>query len=247
MQTHRDQEIVAWIGRTGAATAEHVRARFGMCQSRAYARLRVLVAGGLLDHEQLLYRQSGLYLATREGLRWAGLGQLPVKRISVAGFAHDREVAGVGVVLESAAPAWRLIYERELRVREREEGRALASVSLGEGPGGAPVLHRPDLALLSPSGRDARRRGRARRQGSASTARAYARARHLRHVHVCGFAITRSEDCELARPVQCASSSCLSSCAKRARAHNSSAESLQRRHGCSRLRPPRALDGSHCA
>ncbi len=74
MQTHRDQEIVGWLGRVGAASAEQVRARFGMCQSRAYARLRVLVAGGLLDHKQLLYREAGLYVVTRRacaGRAWS--------------------------------------------------------------------------------------------------------------------------------------------------------------------------------
>lgn len=62
MQTARDQEIVRFIARVGAASAEHVRARFGMCQSRAYARLRVLVKDGLLEHHQLPHR-----LAERDG------------------------------------------------------------------------------------------------------------------------------------------------------------------------------------
>jgi len=59
VQTARDQEIVAFIGRVGAASAEHVQAQFGMCQSRAYARLRVLVRDGLLEHKQLLHRVPG--------------------------------------------------------------------------------------------------------------------------------------------------------------------------------------------
>ncbi len=186
MQTHRDQEIVGWLGRVGAATAEHVRARFGMCQSRAYARLRVLVAGGLLDQEQLLYREAGLYVATRRGLRWAGLTQLPVQRVSVAGFAHAREVSGAAVALQAAAPAWRQLSERELRVLERERGRLIASVSLGRGPGGSPALHRPDLALLGGAGDvlaievELAVKAPARLR---AIARAYARARHLRHVY----------------------------------------------------------------
>lgn len=35
MQTHRDAEIVGWLGRIGAASAEHVMARFQMGRSWA--------------------------------------------------------------------------------------------------------------------------------------------------------------------------------------------------------------------
>jgi hypothetical protein len=38
MHTERDREIVVWIGRLGAAGAEHVMERFAM-GCRAYARL----------------------------------------------------------------------------------------------------------------------------------------------------------------------------------------------------------------
>lgn len=72
-----------FIGRVGAASAEDVRERFGMCQSRAYARLRMLVKDGLLEHKQLLHRAPGLYTATRQGLRWAGLADLSVQRLGL--------------------------------------------------------------------------------------------------------------------------------------------------------------------
>jgi hypothetical protein len=35
MQTHRDAEIVDWIGRLGAAGAEHVMSRFSLSRSVA--------------------------------------------------------------------------------------------------------------------------------------------------------------------------------------------------------------------
>ncbi len=69
---------------------------------------------------------------------------------------------------------------------EREAGRQLASVSLGVGPGGVPVLHRPDLALLGRGGEalavevELAVKAPARLR---AIARAYARARHLRHVY----------------------------------------------------------------
>jgi hypothetical protein len=178
VQTARDQEIVGFIARFGAASAEHVQAQFAMCQSRAYVRLGVLVRDGLLEHKQLLHRVPGLYVATRAGLRWAGLGQLSVQRLSPGGFRHAWALTSAAVELSAAVPEWQLLSERELRAREREEERLIASVSLGER---AP-LHRPDLALFG--GEDevvaievelavkAPRRLRA-------IARAYARARHL--------------------------------------------------------------------
>ena len=88
MQTNRDKEIVDWIGGLGAAGAEHVMRRFAMGRTSAYARLNSLVAGGLLEHRQLLYGKPGLYLASAEGLRWCGLERLGIYRVSAAGFAR---------------------------------------------------------------------------------------------------------------------------------------------------------------
>jgi hypothetical protein len=181
VQTARDQEIVRFIGRVGGASAEHVEACFGMCQSRAYARLRLLVKDGLLEHKQLLHRVPGLYVATREGLRWAGLGALSVQHISPGGFRHAWELTSAAVALGAGAPAWQLFSERELRVSEREQDRTIASISLGE-PAGGRSAHRPDLALIGAEGdvvavevELAVKAPRRLRQ----ICRGYARARHL--------------------------------------------------------------------
>ncbi|HST33315.1 MAG TPA: helix-turn-helix domain-containing protein [Solirubrobacteraceae bacterium] len=69
MQTARDQEIVGWIARLGAAGAEHVQARFGMGRSQAYSRLSALTREGLLEQKRLLHRTPGLHVASCEGLR----------------------------------------------------------------------------------------------------------------------------------------------------------------------------------
>jgi hypothetical protein len=55
VQTERYREIVDWIGRVGAAGAQHVMRRFGMGRSWGYARL---VADGLLEQRSVLYRQA---------------------------------------------------------------------------------------------------------------------------------------------------------------------------------------------
>jgi hypothetical protein len=186
MQTERDAEIVRWLGRIGAASAEHVMARFGMGRSWAYDRLSRLVRDGLLEQKTLLYRQPGLYIATAEGLRWTLQERLGVYRVGPGSFIHAAEVASTAVALYRALPEWGQMSERELRVREAEEERLIASVRVGELPGGRPALHRLDLALI---GRDNRVLAievelsiKAPRRLQA-IARAYARARYLHHVY----------------------------------------------------------------
>jgi hypothetical protein len=88
MQTKKDAEIVGWIGALGAASAEHVMGRFQMGRSWAYARLERLTADGLLEQRALLYQRPGLYVATRAGLRWRGLGSLGVCSVRPGGFEH---------------------------------------------------------------------------------------------------------------------------------------------------------------
>lgn len=152
MQTTRDAQIVAWIGRIGAAGAEHVRERFAMSSSPVYRRLLSLTTAGLLEHHSVLYGWPGMYTATSSGLRWQGMGRLPVFHVRPGGFEHAWRVATVAVALHRALPGWRVIGEREIGMLEGEEGRLLASVRTGSA-GGRALLHRPDLGVLGPSGR----------------------------------------------------------------------------------------------
>ncbi len=186
MQTGKDAEIVGWIGRIGAAGAEHVMARFGIGRSWCYARLRSLVAEGLLAQRMLLYRQPGLYLATAGGLRWRGLQRLGINRLSTGGFQHACEVASAATALHRGLPGRELLSEREIRAAESDRGELVASVRVGELPGGRPALHRPDLALISPDGRvvamEVEMSVKAPRR-LAAICRGYARARHIHQVY----------------------------------------------------------------
>lgn len=185
MHTERDQEIVTWIGRLGAAGAEHVMERFQMGRSWAYARLSDLVAGGLLEQHALLYRQPGLYVATAEGLRWCGLQRLGVYRMGAGGFVHAREVAAA-LALERGFPARPVLSEREIRVQERAEGQPVASAKLAELPSGRAFLHRPDLAVVSPGepvvAVEVELSQKAPRR-LAAICRGWARARHIEAVY----------------------------------------------------------------
>jgi hypothetical protein len=178
--------MVGWVGRVGAAGAEHVMARFEMGRSWAYARLCRLVADGLLEQRTLLYRQPGLYVASAEGLRWCGMERLGVYRVGPGGFQHAREVATVAVALHQGLPGWEVWSEREIRAAESERGELVASVRVGELPGGRPALHRPDLAAVSPDGRtvavEVELSVKAPRR-LAGICRGYARARHIERAY----------------------------------------------------------------
>jgi hypothetical protein len=215
MQTEKDAGIVGWVGRLGAAEAEHVMGRFDMGRSWAYTRLSRLVKDGLLEQRTLLYRQPGLYLATVDGLRWQGLGRLGVYRVSPGGFQHAQEVATAAVSLYHALPGWEMLSEREIRVRESDRGELIASARLGELPGGRPALHRPDLALVSPQGNvvvvEVELSTKAPRR-LAAICRAWARARHISGVYYLAppvvaraveraIAETRSEDRIVVLPI----------------------------------------------
>lgn len=114
MVTARDRDIVEWVGRLGAASAEHVMARFGMGRTAAYRRLSACVAVGVLEPVRLLHGRPALYVATREGLRWVELTLRPA-RLSPGGVQHATSCADVAVVLHEAAPHGRLVSDRELR------------------------------------------------------------------------------------------------------------------------------------
>jgi hypothetical protein len=142
------RSIVNWIGRVGAAGAEHLMGRFKMSRSCAYEHLSRLVWDGLLEQKVLLYRKPGLYVATAEGLRRCGLEQLVTYRVSSGGFEHAQEVASAAVALHAGFPGWELLSEREIRAKESERAELVASARLGELPGGRPALHRPDLTHI---------------------------------------------------------------------------------------------------
>jgi hypothetical protein len=152
MLTNRDTEILDWIGGLGAAGAEHVEVRFGMKDITTYRRLAGLVREQLLAHHRLLYQRPGLYVATRKALHWRGPSGLPVCPVTPGTFEHTWQVAGAAAALARDLSGWQVWSERELRWHEREERKPLVSARVGT-KGERDLLHRPDLALISPQGR----------------------------------------------------------------------------------------------
>lgn len=185
MQTERDARIAEWIGRMGAVGVKHVSEQFGMHPEIARARLQSLAADRLLELHMILYHRPGLYCATRRGLHWQGLSRLGVYRVSPGGYEHAWQVAAAAVALNRELPDWRLLGEREIRAIEIDERELLASIRLA-GSEYKAIHHRPDLALISPSGGLVSIEVERSVKGASVLARicrSWARARHVEHVY----------------------------------------------------------------
>jgi hypothetical protein len=150
--TDRDRQIVRWGGVLGAAGAEDIMQRFAMGRTVAYRRLRVLVQAGLLDRARVLHAHPTLYVATRDGLAFAGLPQVQPATVGPASVRHWTLCARLAVVLEAAERGYRVWGEPQLRAAEHAAGHPIASATLGTLPDGRPRLRRPDLVLTPRSG-----------------------------------------------------------------------------------------------
>jgi len=144
---HNDRDLVAFVGRHGAVSIEQVMSASGIGQTAAYRRVAGLVAAGLLERLQLLRGEPTLLKATRQGLRYAGLGMAPAV-ISPGSIAHWLRCTSAAIDLEAASGPHRVITVRELIAAERHEERPIASAVIGRLPDGRPRLHRPDLVVL---------------------------------------------------------------------------------------------------
>jgi hypothetical protein len=147
--TDRDRSVVAWVAVIGAVSAQDVMARFGVGRTVGYRRLRALVDHGLLSRARLVYGQPALYVATADGVAFAGLGELDPARINEASVRHWALCARLAVVLEQRErrEVW---GEPRLRAAERQAGEPVASAQRGTLPDGRPRLRRPDLVLFPP-------------------------------------------------------------------------------------------------
>jgi hypothetical protein len=144
---HEQLQIISWTVRFGAATAEALAMHGGWTLASARARLCAAERAGLLSSRRILAGASPLYTATRAGLRASGVHGLEPARVSVSAAPHAIACAQVAAALERAYPDHHVTGERELRRDEHEAGSPLASASLGRGPAGVPLLHRPDIVL----------------------------------------------------------------------------------------------------
>lgn len=146
-RSRRDQELVSFVGRHGAVSIEQVMAASRIGQTAAYRRVAALVDAGLLERLDLLRAEPTLLRATRQGLRYAGLGMAPAI-VSPGSIAHWLRCTSTAIDLEATHGPHRILTVRELIAAERHEERPIASAVIGWLPDGRPRLHRPDLVIL---------------------------------------------------------------------------------------------------
>jgi hypothetical protein len=148
-------QIMQWTARMGAVTAEALADREDTSVASARGRLQALVSAKWLSRKRLLADRPALYTLTPTGMRVCALKGLDPCRVSASNAGHLIECARVAAALERCYPDHVVLGERELRRDEREGGVICASARLGDGLGGAPLLHRPDLVLRPlPSGQE---------------------------------------------------------------------------------------------
>jgi hypothetical protein len=145
---NRDRELVRFVGVHGAVAIGHVMSALGVGRTAAYRRVASCVEAGLIERLSVLRDEPTILRATRQGLRYVGLG-LPLAVISPGLVDHWLRCASMALILSAEFGTENVLSERELMLSERIEERPLFSAKVGELPNGAPQLHRPDLAVVS--------------------------------------------------------------------------------------------------
>jgi hypothetical protein len=146
----RDHELVRFVGRHGLVAMRHVMAELDVGRTAAYRRVGGCVEAGLLERVDLLATEPGLLRATRDGLRYAGLG-LPLANVTPGAVDHMLRCTTTAQLLAKHYAHDQVLSERELVLAEQIAGKAIASADLGEHKGKT-RLHRPDLAVLTEEG-----------------------------------------------------------------------------------------------
>jgi hypothetical protein len=123
---------------------------FVIGRTAAYRLAAACMERRLIARDDLLRREPSVLYATREGLRWAGLGY-PVAKLSPSLIRHGLRCTSTAQMLRREFAAG-VHTERDLCWFERQEGRPLASAKLGTRPDGGPRFHRPDLAIVTEAG-----------------------------------------------------------------------------------------------
>lgn len=145
----RDRELVELIGRYGALTVPQLQRAMDVGRTATYRRIARCEEAGLVERLRIA-GVGPVLLATRDGLRYAGLG-LPVATVTPANVVHTLRCAGLGIATERNFPGRRLLTEREIVFTEQLEGRPIASARIGT-VHGRPRYHRADLAVLHEDG-----------------------------------------------------------------------------------------------
>ena len=162
--TSRDRVLLEFIAEQRLVLCGQVQALLGVSAKTASRRLRALEQAGLVDREALFHRYPAHYRIQRRGLELIG-SQLPAPKRDL-NVAHDIGVAWLWLAAHGGAfgSLREVVSERAMRSRDGTEAHAARvtgrsdlepfGVRLsGQGPGGRPRLHYPDLLLVDREGR----------------------------------------------------------------------------------------------
>ncbi len=144
--TRRDQEILVFLTRYWAATAEQVRREFFGSLPAAYRRLGILRGLGLVEGERIYFEGPGVYRVTGTGARLAAV-DLPAPRLDLSKLRHTLAVVDLSYAIRHGTDTWAAWFtERELRRdalrerREKETGKMMPGGKMGRTPDGLLVL-----------------------------------------------------------------------------------------------------------
>jgi len=142
-------ELLRWMIRLGAITAEALAEHDGCSPASARGRLQAAVRANLAARVRPLHGAPSLFTATRAGIAASGLGGEDPSRVSAASARHQIACAHAAVALERRFPDHLVWGERELQREERAVGTRLASARMSPGSRWGDS-HRPDLVLWPP-------------------------------------------------------------------------------------------------
>jgi hypothetical protein len=148
----RDRQLLRFVARHGFVCVDQVRRELGVGRTAAYRRVAACIEAGLLERIDLLREEPSLLRATRQGLKYVGLGGLRVAEISPGSVEHwlrcTTHAQRAGEVFGHDL----IRTERELAFAELLADRPLASAVMGRLRNRKPRLHRPDMVLLTDEG-----------------------------------------------------------------------------------------------
>src|SRR6476659_3060584 len=110
----RDRELVRFVGRHGIVDIGHVKAALGVSATASYRRVATCIERGLLERFGVLRCEPSLLSATRDGLRYAGLGLKVVAFVSPGQVEHWLRCTSLAQQLGERDGHERILSEREL-------------------------------------------------------------------------------------------------------------------------------------
>jgi DNA-binding Lrp family transcriptional regulator len=148
----RDRRLLRFVARHGCVFIEQVMRELGVGRTAAYRRVGACIEAGLLERIDLLREEPSLLRATRQGLRYVGLGGLRVAEVSPGAVDHWLRCTTHAQRIGAQFGHERVRTERELVFAEQLHDGPLVSAVMGRLPNRKPRLHRPDLVFLADEG-----------------------------------------------------------------------------------------------